>query len=74
MEFTGRVIKEIFAEGSKSERPAVILDTGKKRYVLRRVGGNPFEDSTLNKLVGKDITATGDVTGYTLMMSGWTED
>ena len=74
MQVTGRVIKEVFAKGSKSERPAVILDTGKKRYVLRRVGGNPFEDSTLNKLVGKDITATGDVTGYTLMMSDWTEE
>ena len=73
MQFTGRVIKEVVAKASKSERHAVILDTGKKRYVLRRLGGNPYEDSTLDKLVGKNITATGEVTGQTLMMSDWTE-
>ena len=74
MEISGRVIKEVVAKGSKSERPAVILDTGKKRYVLRRIGANPFEDATLDKLVGKTITATGEVAGFTLMMSDWTED
>ena len=73
MEFTGRVIKEVFARGSKSERPAVLLDTGKTRYVLRRQGGNPFSDPELDKLVGKTISATGNVTGYTLIMSGWSE-
>ena len=74
MRFKGRVIREVVAKGSKSERSAVTLDTGKKRYVLRRLGGNPFEDSTLEKLVGKTITATGELTGHTLMMSDWTEE
>ncbi len=73
MEITGRVIKEVFAKGSKSERPAVLLDTGKKRYVLRRQGGNPFSDPALDKLVGKNISAVGNVTGYTLIMSDWSE-
>ena len=73
MEFTGRVIKEVFAKGSKSERPAVLLDTGDKRYVLRRRGGNPFSDPALDKLVGKNIRAVGDVSGYTLLMSEWSE-
>ena len=73
MEIKGKVVKEVFAKGSKSERPAVILDTGKKRYVLRRQGGNAFSDPDLDKLVGKNISATGNVTGYTLIMSNWNE-
>jgi len=73
MEFKGRVIKEVFAKGSKSERPAVLLDTGSERYVLRRQGGNPFSDPALDKLVGKTISASGNVTGYTLIMSDWSE-
>lgn len=74
MQFKGRVIREVVAKGSKSERPAVLLDTGKQRYVLRRIGGNPYEDSTLEKLVGKAISVTGEVTGYTLLMSDWKEE
>ncbi len=73
MEFTGKVIKEVFAKGSKSERPAVLLDTGKARYVLRRQGGNPFSDPALDKLVGKTISADGNLTGYTLLMTDWSE-
>jgi hypothetical protein len=73
MQIKGRVIKEVVAKGSKSERPAVILDTGKKQYVLRRPGENPFSDPTLDGLVGKTISATGNVTGYTLIMSEWSE-
>ena len=73
MEITGRVIKEVVAKGSKSEHRAVLLDTGKKRYVLRRQGGNPFSDPALNRLVGKHISAVGNVTGVTLIMSDWSE-
>lgn len=73
MQLSGKVIKEVVAKGSKSERPAVLLDTGKKRYVLRLQGGNPFEDPKLDKLVGKNISAVGNVTGYTLIMSDWSE-
>ena len=73
MQISGRVIKEVVAKGSKSEHSAVLLDTGKKKYVLRRVGGNPFRDPALDKLVGKDISAVGNVTGYTLLMSDWSE-
>ena len=72
-EIKGRVIKELFGKGSKSEHLAVILDTGKKRYVLRRQGGNPFGDQALDALVGKHIVASGNVTGYTFLMSDWSE-
>jgi len=71
MELSGRVIKEPFAQGSKSERAAVMLDTGESRYVLRREGGNPFADSILDQLVGQRIETDGNLTGYTFIMSKW---
>ncbi len=73
MEIKGTVVKEVVGKGSKSEHAAVLLDTGKKRYVLRRQGGNPFSDPALDKLVGKNISVVGNVTGYTLLMSDWSE-
>jgi len=72
MQIKGRVIREVVAKGSKSERPAIILDTGKKQYVLRRPGENPYSDPTLDALVGKDISATGNVNGNTLFLTEWT--
>ena len=72
MQIKGRVIKEVVAKGSKSERPAIILDTGKKQYVLRRAGENPYIDPTLDALVGKDISATGNLNGNTLFLTEWT--
>ena len=73
MQVKGKVIKEVVAKGSKSERPAIILDTGKKQYVLRRPGENPYSDPTLEALVGKDISATGNLNGNTLFLSDWSE-
>ena len=73
MQLKGKVIREVVGEGSKSERSAVMLDTGKKKYVLRRMGGNPYSDPDLDGLVGKNIEAEGNVTGYTLIMSDWSE-
>ena len=71
MRYSGEVIKEVVAKGSKSEHRAVLLDTGKQQYILRRLGGNAFSDPTLDKLVGKTISAVGEVTGNTLIMSEW---
>ena len=73
MKYKGRVIEEVVAKGSKSEHRAVLLDTGKEKYVLRRPGENPYSDPTLEKLVGKEISATGNVSGYTLFISDWSE-
>jgi len=74
MELTGRVIKKHIAIGSKSERSAVCLTSDGREYVLRRKDGNPFYDPELEKLVGKEIRATGDIVGGdTLLMSSWTE-
>ena len=60
-QLTGKVVLKKFAAGSKSEHDAVYLESGEGSFVLRRMGGNPFHDPELHKLVGKQITATGTV-------------
>ena len=73
MEFSGLVIKEVVGKGSKSEHAAVMLETAKEKFLLRRQGGNPFRDPELDSLVGKRIRGSGVVTGNTLIMSDWRE-
>jgi hypothetical protein len=70
-EFKGQVVKRPFAVGSKSEREAVFLETKGRRYVLRQMGGDPYHDPELEKLVGKTIIAEGEVDDYVLLVSGW---
>jgi hypothetical protein len=72
-EIAGQVVKAPFATGSKSEKEAVFLNSDKGRFVLRRVGGNPFFDPELEKLVGKTIRARGEAAGYTFLLSDWNE-
>jgi hypothetical protein len=74
MQLNGLVTKKLFAAGSKSEREAIILMTDEGEYVLRRKGGNPFFDEELENLVGKHIRCEGALTGYTLLMTKWTEE
>jgi hypothetical protein len=73
VQFFGSVVRKAIATGSKSEREAVVLLTDSGQFVLRRQGGNPFHDPELNKLVGKTIKATGELSGYTILMSEWEE-
>lgn len=70
---TGEVTRDALASGSKSERDAVLLKTDRGTFVLRRAGGNAFRDPELDELVGKRITATGEVHGYTFLMASWSE-
>jgi hypothetical protein len=72
-ELSGEVVKGPFAVGSKSEHQAIYLMSSRGRYVLRRQGGNPFHDSALDKLVGKNIRGRGVITGYTFLVTDWTE-
>jgi hypothetical protein len=72
-QLTGAVIKRPFGKGSKSEHDAVMLLTGEQRYVLRRQGGNPFQDPALDQLVGKTIQGTGIVNGYIFLLTDWKE-
>jgi hypothetical protein len=73
MDIEGSVIRELVGKGSKSEHDAVMIETEKGKYVLRRKGGNPFSDPELDRLVGKRIRATGVLGDYTFIMSGWKE-
>lgn len=59
VELTGKVVERKFAAGSKSEHDAVFLETEQGAFQLRRVGGNPFVDPVLQKLIGKKVMATG---------------
>lgn len=70
-EFKGQVVKRPFAVGSKSEREAVFLETKGDSYLLRQIGGNPYRDPELEKLVGKTIAAEGEIDDYMLFLSGW---
>ena len=62
MEKTGQIIRRRIAIGTKSERDAVILSTSDGDYILRRTGKNPYSDPDLEKLIGKTVRSTGEMT------------
>jgi hypothetical protein len=64
VELSGKVVVKKFGEGSKSEHEAVYLETATESYVLRKIGSNPFHDTSLHKLKGKNITARGTINNY----------
>jgi hypothetical protein len=74
MQLRGKVVRKPVGSGSKSERAAVVLVTPDTEYVLRRVGGNPFADPELDRLVGAQIRATGTLHGYTFLMDSWARE
>ncbi len=57
----GRVVRGRVGTGSKSAREAILLKTPEQRYVLRRKGGNAFNDPELDRLVGKTVRVSGFV-------------
>ena len=65
----GRVTQGEYGKGSKSERMAVYLDTGKsgERFVLRRKTGPAFADSQLTGFIGQQVECDGFVSGSTLL-------
>jgi hypothetical protein len=64
---TGTVERGPFGTGSKSEREAIWLVTDGGRLVLRRKSGPAFDDSTLDRYVGKRVSCDGFIVGYTLL-------
>jgi hypothetical protein len=72
-ELTGLVVQKKIGAGSKSEHNAICLQTEKGDYILRRVGGNPFQDDALQQWVGKTITASGKISDYTFFAKKLTE-
>jgi hypothetical protein len=69
MQYVGRVIQKRIGTGSKSERLAVLLSTPEGEFVLRREGGNAFQDPVLEGYVGKTVQCEGTLHGYTLIVS-----
>lgn len=67
IELNGKVVRKKFGKGTKSEHDAIMFETDKGSYVLRRIGGNPFSDPALQKWIGKKIKASGFVDQYTFM-------
>lgn len=67
MRFVGRVTRADVAKGTKSAHNAVVLDSAGGRFILRRKGGNAFQDPELDRLVGREIEAEGEVSGRTLI-------
>ena len=72
-EVVGEVFRKLYAPGSKSERVAVMLKVGDEELLLRRAGGNPFQDDVLEGLVGKQIRARGQRIDVGLIMESWEE-
>ncbi len=72
--FNATVMRGPWAEGSKSAHAAVYLEVDGRRYRLRRPGGNPFVDPTLDALVGRTIAGRGELlAGSTLLLRDWHE-
>ena len=70
---TGLVARVAVGEGSKSAHQAVVLQSTKGEYELRREGGNPFYDPELVSLVGKTIQGRGVVDDYVFTLADWEE-
>jgi hypothetical protein len=71
MRYSGRVVRQLFGAGSKSEHQAVVLLTPAGALKLRRSGGNPFRDSQLDELVGQSIVVEGVLHQGQLLMTSW---
>ncbi|HTP96811.1 MAG TPA: hypothetical protein VMK05_13260 [Burkholderiales bacterium] len=67
----GKVLRGPFALGSKSERSTVYLKTAAGEFMLRRRGGDPYQDAELDRLVGKTIRCHGELLDYILVISDW---
>ena len=56
----GQVESEIVAARTASEHPAVVLTTDDKRkYILQRIGANPFDDTETKSLIGRRVRVEG---------------
>lgn len=73
MKKKGTVVRKRVAVGSKSEHDAVVMVTSRGDWILRRPGGNPYNDSELNSLVGQQIECEGTPHQQYFIMSKWKE-
>jgi hypothetical protein len=71
MKLRGQVRKKILYAGTKSEHEGLVLFTAEGEFKLRRKGGNPFRDETLDQLEGEEIEGEGILRGNQFIMSAW---
>jgi hypothetical protein len=64
----GDVVRRRIGAGSKSDRDAVVLETGDATLILRRRGGNAFSDPALDALVGQRVRLVGTGTDTTFLI------
>jgi hypothetical protein len=69
IQICGIITRKKFGEGSKSDHNAICIETNEDSFVLKRIGGNPFNDPVLNKMIGKEVTATGFLDQYQFLAS-----
>jgi len=60
-------MRGIYGKGTKSELEAVFIDTGSKRYLLRRKSGPAYGDRQLDRYVGQLVSCSGFLSGTTLL-------
>jgi len=72
-QYVGAVVREPFAAGTKSDRPAVLLRTRFGDFVLRQSGSHPLVDPELDALIGKRVRVRGIVHRHTLTITEWEE-
>jgi len=66
---TGLVIRKTSSPGSKSEREAYYIQSGRKQYQLRRRNENPWNPVTdFGIYEGRKVSFTGTVEDYTLFV------
>ena len=64
----GRVTKDVYGKGSKSERKAIFIETADaRRYILRRKSGPAFGGTELTQYIGHNVECDGFLVGMTLM-------
>jgi len=71
MKLSGTVARKTMGKKSKTEYEAITLQSGTDNYILRRPEESPFKDNELEKLVGKKITAEGELVKNVFFVDKW---
>jgi hypothetical protein len=58
----------LYAQGTKSQREAVFIETADARYILRRKTGPVFNDTKLTEYIGHEVECSGFLIGTTLLI------
>jgi hypothetical protein len=65
---TGRVVLRPYGQGTKSERPALMLETKEGPLLLRRRGGPAFGKTGLEAWIGKRVRCWGSLVSNVVLV------